>query len=431
MNQLNTNHVTTSRNAPEEIFFLTELIGARAYLHDRKIGKLQDLVGVDRGKLAEVTHVQIARPFGEASLLVPLSRVRSLTPREIVVDIEDFASFTRQLSLEEVLLKDYLLDKKVLDVEDREVEVVYDMRLVLTADRVYVSDVDISHFGLLRRLGLKGLADYLYRRASETRKRLIPWSYIEPLPAQLGTLQGNVKLSILKEKLSDIHPVDLADILEELDSEQRVTLLEGLDTEHASDTLEEVDPAVQRDIVFSLRKERVAQLIGDMTPGQAADIVSVLPAEEKRTILKLLEPAQVAKIEEIIEKQDANILSFTTPSFFKCLPETSVAQARTRFRESARSMDVVMYFYIVNKADKLLGVIDIKEIFMAEDDNVLLKDLMVENVISLNPESTLKEAADTFLRYGFRALPVTDDKDTLLGVVPYRDVMQLKHRILE
>jgi magnesium transporter len=71
-----------------------------------------------------------------------------------------------------------------------------------------------------------------------------------------------------------------------------------------------------------------------------------------------------------------------------------------------------------------------KELLMAEDDE-LLSDLMVENVISLNPETTMKQAADAFIRYAFRALPVTDRNAIILGVVPYRDVMNLKHRILE
>jgi Mg/Co/Ni transporter MgtE len=108
----------------------------------------------------------------------------------------------------------------------------------------------------------------------------------------------------------------------------------------------------------------------------------------------------------------------------------TVQRARRKFREMARSMDVVMYFYVVSETDKLLGVIDIKELFMVEDE-VLLSHLMVENVISLNPESTMKQAADAFIRYGFRALPVTDENAIILGVVPYRDVMNLKHRILD
>ena len=424
------NGATVTKTLREETFFLTQLLGERVYLHGRKLGRLGDVVAVDQGKLAEVTHFQVTRPFGEPSLLIPLQKVRSFSLREVVLDIESPESYVRPLTSEEVLLRDYLLDKKVLDTDGREVEVVYDMRLLKTGDRIYVVDVDISRYGLLRRVGLKSLANFLYRRGGGAEKNLIPWSYIQPLPPHLGSLQGNVRLSILKETLSDIHPVDLADILEELDSSQRVIVLEGLDTEHASDTLEEVDPAVQRDIVFSLTKERVAQLISEMTPGQAADIVAVLPADEKRAILRLLEPTKVAKIDEILEEQDTTILNFTTPKFFKCPPDMTVEQARAKFRLAARSMDVVMYFYIVDKSDRLLGVIDIRDIFAAEDDAVL-KDLMVENVIGLSPDGTMKQASAMFLRYGFRALPITSENDVILGVVPYRDVMNLKHKILD
>ena len=420
----------TTRSPIEETFFLSQLIGARAYVKSRKIGKVCDIVAVDQGKVAEVTHFQITRPFGDPSILVPFARVRSISPREVALDVDQLETYVRALAPEEVLLKDYLLDKKVLDMDDREVEVVYDIRLARTGGRLYVADVDIGRYGLLCRVGLRAVANYLYRRHGDSEKRLIPWSYVQPLPPQLGTLQGHVKLSVLKEKLSDIHPVDLADIIEELDSSQRVVLMAGLDTEHASDTLEEIDPAVQRDVVFSLSKERVAQLIGDMTPGQAADIVSVLPGDQKRAILQLLDPTMVAKVEEIMEQQDTTILNFATSNFFECPPEMIVEQARARFRLAAKSMDVVMYFYIVDEADKLVGVIDIRDMFAAED-HVALKDLMVENVIALNADSTMKQASDMFLRYGFRALPITGENDAILGVVPYRDVMNLKHKILE
>jgi CBS domain-containing protein len=421
---------TATKNGKEEVLFLTEVLGAQAYLNGQKAGKLEDLIAIDEGRLAGITHFQIARPFGEASLLVPVQKVVSFGPRGFILEIDDLKSYVRTLLPNEVPLRDYLLDKKVLDMEDREVEVVYDIRLVRTNGNLFVSDVDISRYGLLRRLGFRALAAYFYRRADDTKKKLIPWSYVQPLPPQLGSLEGNVKLNVLKEELADIHPADLADIVEELDSSQRVALLEGLDTEQASDTLEEVDPAVQRDIVFALRKDRVAQLIGEMTSGQAADIVSVLPADERKAILGLLERSKVAKIEEILRKHEINILNFTTVKFIKCPPEMTVKQARRKFREAARSMDVVMYFYVVDENNKLLGVIDIKQLFMADDDD-FLRSLMVEHVICLNPDSTMKQASDAFIRYGFRALPVTDANGIVLGVVPYRDVMNLKHRILD
>jgi Mg/Co/Ni transporter MgtE len=221
----------------------------------------------------------------------------------------------------------------------------------------------------------------------------------------------------------------LADILEELDSSQRATIMEGLDTEHASDTLEEVEPAVQRDIVRSLRKDRVAELIREMTPGQAADILSVLPSDDKKSILKLLEPSQVTKIEEILEEQDLNIISFASTRFFKFPPDITVEEAQLKCREMAKRIDVVMYLYIVDPSDKLLGVADIKDLFMA-GDNELLRDLMVDNVITLNPGSTMKEALNLFTRYNFKALPVVGVNNVILGAVPCRDVMNVKHRVL-
>jgi magnesium transporter len=424
------NQVTSVPNIMEEAFFLSEIIGARTVCNGRKLGKLVDVIAVDQGKVAEVTQLLVKPPFGDPAMLIPYSAVKFLSRREVVIELADPKSYVREPGPDDVLVSDYLFDKKVLDIEDREVEVVYDIRLLKTNCRLYVTDVDISRYGLLRRMGMPFLAKVLYQRAGEQKKRLIPWSYVQALQPQLGSLQGELKLNILKEALSDIHPADLADIVEELDSEQRVTLMEGLEPSQASDTLEEIDPAVQRDVVFALKKDRVAQMIGEMTPGQAADVLSVLPSDEKRTLLKMLDSTLVAKIEEIVEKQETNILNFTTSKFFKCSGEATVEQTMRQFRKEARSMAVVMYFYIVDESGKLLGVLDIKELLMSEPASKL-KELMVENVISLKCDCTMKEAATAFLRYGFRALPVVDESEIVQGVVPYRDVMNLKHRMLD
>jgi CBS domain-containing protein len=416
-------------NVSEEVLFLSEIIGARAFCKGRKIGKLTDVIAIDHGKLAEITQLQIKPPFGDPAMFIPYSAASLVNHREVLFEMDDPKSYVRELASDEVLLRDYLFDKKVLDIEDQEVEVVYDLRLLKRTGKLYVTDVDISRYGLVRRLGMAWLAKIIYQRKDEEEKRLIPWSYVEALQPQLSSLQGELKLNILKEALSEIHPADLADIVEELYSEQRVTLLEELEPSQASDTLEEIDPAVQRDIVFSLDKERAAQLIGEMTPGQAADVLQVLPSDEKRAIIKMLDLELVSKIEEIIEKQETNILSYSTSKFLKCSGAMTADDALRMFRRNARGMDVVMYFYIVDERDKLLGVLDIKELLIAEPASKL-QDVMVENVISLKCESTMKEAATAFLRYGFRALPVVDENEIIHGVVPYRDVMNLEHRML-
>jgi Mg/Co/Ni transporter MgtE len=187
---------------------------------------------------------------------------------------------------------------------------------------------------------------------------------------------------------------------------------------------------VQRELVSSLRKEKVAQLIDEMTPGQAADILSVLPASEANTILPLLSAENANKVKSILDKQEENILNYATPEYLKFAPDRTAEQVQHEYRLAAKGKDVIMYLYVVDDRDQLLGIIDIKELLQAPDQ-AWLKDIMVDNIISLNPDSTLKEAAAMFARYDFRALPITDDNNTILGVVPYRDVMKLTHRFWE
>jgi Mg/Co/Ni transporter MgtE len=207
-------------------------------------------------------------------------------------------------------------------------------------------------------------------------------------------------------------------------------IFSSLSNEHASDTLEEIDPAVQRDIIASLSKDKVVRLINDMTPGQAADILSVLPHAEALVILTLVNPDNAKKIHAILERQEEKVIHYTTQKILKFSPETTVEYVENDYPRHARDKDVIMYIYVVGEEDTLLGVIDLKELLKA-DDKALLKDIMVENVISLSTESTLKEASQDFARYDFRAIPVTDEKNRLLGVIPYRDVMDLTHHFLE
>ena len=196
----------------------------------------------------------------------------------IVIDIESVDNYVVDINQRLLLLKDYVLDKKVLDVEGKEVEVVYDVKLVTRHNKLYVTEVDFSHYGLLRRMGLKKVADFISNLGESLRGHSITWNYVQPLPTEIGSFEGNIRLKVLKEKLSEMHPVDVADVLEEMDAEQRVAAFGNLDTEQASETLEEIDPVVQKAILAALSDVKIAQLVNEMTPGQAADVLSVVPS---------------------------------------------------------------------------------------------------------------------------------------------------------
>jgi Mg/Co/Ni transporter MgtE len=167
-----------------------------------------------------------------------------------------------------------------------------------------------------------------------------------------------------------------------------------------------------------------------MTPGQAADVLSAIPHSQAEDILEVLSPEMAKKVRAIMGRQEEKVINYTTQKILKFLPDTLVEYVQNDYPNHARGMDVVMNVYIVDKDNHLLGVVDLKELLIA-DDKAPLSAIMSENVISLNQDSTLKKASQEFERYGFRAIPVVDEGNRLIGAIPYRDVMNLTHQFIE
>jgi magnesium transporter len=412
----------------EAVFFLSEVIGKRVFQQGKKIGRLSDIIIVDGDKAAEVTLLVIERSFGYPSLLIPWAKVVSMN-NVITVDLETIEQYEGKPAPNMVLLRDHVLDKKVLDLDGNEVEVVYDIQLVQRNRRLYVSGVDSSRYGLLRRIGLKAVANFISSLASKVRDNVIPWMYVQHLPEQISSFAGDVKLKVLKERLSEIPPVDMADILEELDHEQRVALFKQLDRDHASDTLEEIEPRVQRDLISSLKKEKVAELLNQMTPPQAADILAVLPMSDANDIMKLMDAKNSQQVQLILQDKEQKNIDFSTSKFIKFPPETPVQEVIDHLRTVAADKDVIMYIYVVDANDVLVGVVDLRELLQAKPED-RLGDIMNKRVKTLSATSTLYEASEMFKHYGFRAIPLTDDNNQILGVVTYKDVMNLKRLLI-
>jgi CBS domain-containing protein/sporulation protein YlmC with PRC-barrel domain len=411
----------------EASFFLSDLIGTKAFVRGKKIGKLADLLIREQEKIPEVTHIIVSRPFGHKSLMVPFERVGELGYERVILDIPDVAPFEGEPLETQVLLRDHILDKKVIDLDGKEIDIVYDVKLVLRDRRLFVTDVDFSKYGLLKRLGLRYVAKFVYHLAEMFKKETISWTYVQPLPEKLGRFKGAVQLSVLKEALPDIHPVDLADILEELSEEQRLAIFNELETEQASDTLEEIEPRVQRSLISSMDKERVADLIDEMTPAQAADVLSVLPTNEAEEILNLMEHEEAEKIESLLDRQDETIANLATKNFIRFLPDIPADLVIAAYRKVAADADVLDYIYVVDHDGRLHGVVSLPELLMAKPETHLA-EIMSTEIISLSLADNIAEAREIFSRYGFHALPVTDENEMILGVIPNRDVMDLVHR---
>jgi magnesium transporter len=406
-------------------FFITQLIRDKVIQlkADRKVelGRLMDLE-IRLGRLyPEVVNLIVGRSFGRPPLEVPFTYVTSIDTRRTIVEVPagvKLREFDQETS--RILVKDMILDKKIIDTDEYEVEIVYDIHLLHAEGRMLVVHVDVTKAGMLRRLHFGWLARLLWGEVKDTE--LLPWKYVQSLPTDIDRFHGNVKLTVSREKISDIHPADLADILEELSGEERMAVFNTLDTETAADTLEEAEPRVQRELVASLRRDRLAELFHTMTPAQIADILEILPRVDAEALKKSLSAEEVRKVSELLDAHDVKLPSLATERFLALPDSALVRQALTRFRSRTKRYDVIMYVYVTTAEGTLKGVVDIRELIQNRSDETL-RNIMTEQIVTLAPTDTLADAASEFSKYGFRALPMVDEDRKLLGVVRYKDLL--------
>ena len=186
---------------------------------------------------------------------------------------------------------------------------------------------------------------------------------------------------------------------------------------------------MQRALISSMDKERVADLIDEMTPAQAADALSALPAQEADEIMKLMEHKESEKIESLLENQGETIADLTTKNFIQFLPDMPVDLVIASYRKVAEDADVLDYLYVVDHDGRLKGVLSLPELLKAKPETHM-KEIMTTEIVSLNSDDVIAEASMKLLRYHFRALPVITGNDVIIGVVTYRDIMNLKHRFV-
>lgn len=404
---------------------LRNILGIKVLRNGRKIGRLDDLIFAEGGPIPHVTDVLVHRGFGDPQLVVPIDRVVDLGNDRLELDIDRIESFeTPHLREGTLLVKDFILFKKVIDVEDREVSMVCDVNILQVNRKFYVSEVDFGRRSLYRRLGLPWLADLL-----SLKDDFVSWSYVQPLPKAIGSFKGDLKLKALKEQIEDMSPVDIADTIEELDASHREAVLSQMDSEDASDALEEIDPNVQREILSTMDVATAARLIGLMTPAQAADLVAVLPYDDKQKIVCRLDADLREKIAAIMDQQEEFIFNYATDRYILLPADTKVGYVEDGYAKIAKGKDVAMYVYVEGSAGEVIGVVDIREVLLA-DESAALRDIMTESVVSLKPDDSLKNAYELFQRYGFRAVPILDEARKCLGAIVYKDVMGLKHRFV-
>jgi Mg/Co/Ni transporter MgtE len=250
---------------------------------------------------------------------------------------------------------------------------------------------------------------------------LIPWKYVQPLGPDLTATKGSVKLTVAKSRLEEIHPEDMADILEELGREERISVFNALDSRAAAAALGATEPRVQREILASTSAERVAKIFAHLSAVEISEIISILPRNDSEEFLKILPEGVVSRVNGLITQHDVPASTMAVRRILRFPANLTVDESFTRFRQEAPDSLVTMYIYVVDDEKHLKGVIDINELLQANPET-RLEDIMIKNVVWVEPNTKQSEVEALFRRYHFRAIPVLDESRRIVGAVREKDV---------
>ncbi len=401
---------------------LTALLGAPVTDAQGQLrGKLKDIVvgtGPDGGKVAGLvlkTRIGLS--------IVPSQEVREtpagtleLRSAEALVPLKDESSY--------LFLQRDLVDRQIIDINGRKVVRVNDVDLEWTdqgaAHMLRVAEVEVGLRGAFRRV-FKGILPRA-RLESISRKfsaRAIPWQFvdvIEPDPAR------RVKLRIEHERLADIHPSELADILEELAPAEREAVFTSLNEEVAAETLEEVEPKLQKALLEKLDDERIADIVEEMDPGAAADLLSELPEDQSDAILEEMEPEERQEVEELLEFDEDSAAGCMTTEFVYLGTDATVAQAVQALRSFDGDPESVTEVFLLDEKRVLRGAIPLPRLVMAQPE-ARLAVLAEPRVLSCPADMKQNELAEMFDKYNLHALPVVDPQGHMVGVVQAEQVI--------
>jgi magnesium transporter len=328
-----------------------------------------------------------------------------------------------EVNSDELLLKEELLDKQVVDTKGAKIERVNDINLLHVSPDLYIIHVDYGIRGILRRLKWLTTIDRLtnWFFAYSIEEKMISWKYVQPLASD--PRRKNLKLNVSLRKLHDLHPSDLADIIEEIDRDTRRNVFRSLSLQTAAETLQEVDEKLQLSLIQSAPEERASDLLEAMEPDKATDLLSGLPEEKKQKLIQTMEKPSRQKVEELLKYDEGTAGSIMTKDFLSVSGDQIIRDAFEKFRQSHHPLETISYLYVTDEEDRLVGVLTLRHLLFCNKEE-RLSELMNPHVVKVNEEDTIKEVAELFKKYKFMTLPVVDTEGHMIGLITLRDILE-------
>ena len=402
--------------------YFSQLKGRRVYDSEgSQIGMTADLCFTDGEKYAEISHL----------IYSSRNRYRKKIPWRFVKEIKDSPGTSRleadiylnapeselnpTFEQEKELLVSKLVDKQIIDVDGIKVVRVNDVLLGKIEDSFCIVAVCVGAKSFIRSLAGEKLGELVSSKISE---HIIPWEFVEPLDPEIQRLHIKLKRS----KIADLHPADIADLMQDLTYKERELIFNSLDKEKAAKTIIESEPEVQKSFLKTMKFNSILEILENIPPNHAADILSVMPEHMRSDIMRHMSRDIARPIREIMGYPDMSVGSIMHTEFVAVPSDYTAQKAIELLRKIKPASDKMYRIYVVDREQKLVGFLPLSSLVTAPAKE-RIEGLMKTKIVKLTTKTSKQDAASALSKYNLFVVPVVDENNYLKGVVKADDVI--------
>jgi CBS domain-containing protein len=402
----------------------TEILGAETYdSAGNFVGRVKEMFVEPADQPNRVSRLLLGR--GQYRPIVArYDQIASVTPGRVNLTTDESALELFHPNEAWLAVGNDILDQQIIDTNGRKVVRVNDIDLAEQRTNgnmeMRITQVDVGVKGAVRRL-LQGIVPPMAIRRLEEKlpPRSIRWEFVNLIESDP---LRRVKLRMSSQKLTELHPADLAEIMEELSPAERQGIIDSLPEDTAAEAIAELDKRLQTQVVEKLDPEKAADILEEMAPDEAADLIASLPPDTSKEVMEEMEGQEKTDVEALMRYEENTAGGMMNTELVMVGEDATRGEVIDYIRFNEIIPDQLDNIVLINHYGALSGTVPIARLVIANSEQ-RMDELRFEPIVSVRPDANEAEVFDLFDKYNLRGLTVVDADNRPIGAISVDDVV--------